>query len=100
MARRREPVSAIERYSIATKAWQTTRDISKFIGCGDTKSCELMNEMHEILYNRGKTPVKGHISKLIFHEYFEIDMQDLSQEAKDWAVIQNLTSQQHMSGEA
>lgn len=85
-----ESVSAVERLAIATKPYLTTNDIAKFVGCGPTKACALMNEMHMLLLERGKKPIKGHISKGVFQEYFEVNMDDLTQEAKDWAEIQTI----------
>lgn len=85
-----EPVTPIERYSIATKPWQTTKDIEKFTGCCASKACALMKEMHDMVINSGKKPMKGHISKAVFHEYFEINIEALTKEAKDWATIQNI----------
>lgn len=60
--------------------------ILKELGC----KIEDIYEPNEVYYEQTIKPIKGHISKGVFQEYFEVNMDDLTQEAKDWAEIQTI----------
>ncbi|MCL2474911.1 MAG: hypothetical protein FWF37_02095 [Chloroflexi bacterium] len=75
---------------LSTNMWLSNQQIGEFFGWSGTKTTDEIKLMHNLIIERGKTPIRGYVATETVIEYYGLDLQKIFKAARQLLELEKM----------